>query len=74
MQHWKKEAAANRVVAADWGRTVPPISSSTAEVFHQPMENICFKPNFFPQPTAWHKRKNSDSIAQTNTSCPFHSG
>ena len=74
MQHWKHEAAANRMVPADWGRIVPPISSSTTGVFHQPMENICFKPNFFPQPIAWHKRRNFDSIAQTGMSCPFHGG
>lgn len=54
MQHWKKEEEANRIVPADWGRTIPPVSSSTTEVFHQPMKNLCFKPNFFPQPIPWH--------------------
>ena len=71
MQHWNKEAAANRMVAADWGKTVPPISSSTTEVFHQPMENICFKPNFFPQPAAWHA-DNLSSSTQLSGQCPFH--
>ena len=72
MQHWKKEEATNRMVPADWRRTVPPISASTTEVFHQPMENICFKPNFSPQPIAWH-RINQSCLKQTSRSCPFHS-
>ena len=53
MQHWNQEAAANRMVPADWGRTIPPISSSTTEVYHQSMENVSLKPNFFLQPAAW---------------------
>ena len=72
MQHWKKEKATNRMVPADWGRTVPPISASTTEVFHQSMENVCLKPNFFPQPIAWHGSSKS-CLKQTSISCPFHS-
>ena len=72
IQHWKKEEANNRMVPADWGRTVPPISASTTQVFHQPMENICLKPNFFPQPVAWHTRSNQSSKQQPSMSCPFH--
>lgn len=71
MQHWKQEAAANRMVPADWGKTIPPISPSTTEVFHQPMENASLKPNFFPQPIAWH-RENVSSLAQLGRRCPFH--
>ena len=71
MQHWKKEAAAERIVPADWGRIIPPISPSTTEVFHQPMENVYFKPNFFHQSAAWHT-ENSSSLAQLGRRCPFH--
>ena len=71
MQHWKKEAAANRMVPADWGRTIPPISPSTTEVFHQPMENVCLKPNFFPQSVAW-RGENWSSPVQMSRQCPFH--
>lgn len=42
----------------DWGRIVPPISASATEVFHREMENVCLKPNFFPQ-------------AARASSCPF---
>jgi nitric-oxide synthase len=54
MQHCKKEEKYNRIVPADWGRTIPPISPSTTEVFHQPMKNVCLKPNFFSQSIPWH--------------------
>ena len=73
MQHWNKEAAANRMVPANWAKIIPPISPSTTEVYHQPMENICLKPNFFPQPAAWH-RENLSSSAQLGRQCPFHGG
>lgn len=69
MQHWKKEEEANRMVPADWGRTIPPISASTTEVFHQPMENVCFKPNFFPQPIPWHTMGKLSYLAQPTMSC-----
>jgi nitric-oxide synthase len=72
MQHWKKEEKDHRIVPADWGRTIPPISPSTTEVFHQPMKNVCLKPNFFPQPIPWHEKSNLSSLAQPITSCPFH--
>ncbi len=68
MQHWKKEEEANRLVPADWKRTIPPISPSTTEVFHQPMQNILFKPNFFPQPLPWKVQAQSSQIP---ISCPF---
>ncbi len=48
IQHMEREAQAGRMVPADWGRIVPPISASTTEVFHRHMENACLKPNFFP--------------------------
>ncbi|PSB61259.1 nitric oxide synthase oxygenase [Chroococcidiopsis cubana CCALA 043] len=79
MRHWHREAEAGRIVPADWGRIVPPLSASTTEVFHQEMQNICLKPNFFPLPVPWKDRnkKHSLSIATApNNSqpkqCPFH--
>lgn len=53
MQHCQRETEAERIVPADWGRIVPPLSASTLEVFHQEMQNICLKPNFFPLPIPW---------------------
>ncbi|MBW4491423.1 MAG: nitric oxide synthase oxygenase [Trichocoleus desertorum ATA4-8-CV12] len=53
MQHWQREAEAGRIVPADWGRIVPPMSASTMQVFHQEMQDVCLKPNFFPQPAPW---------------------
>jgi nitric-oxide synthase, bacterial len=74
MRHWQREAEAGRMVPADWGRIVPPLSASTMEVFHQEMENVCLKPNFFPQPVAWKALRNLSSLTQTSRSCPFHGG
>ncbi|MEL7035862.1 MAG: nitric oxide synthase oxygenase [Cyanobacteria bacterium J06592_8] len=71
IQHCKKEEKENRIVPADWGRIIPPISPATTEVFHQPMENVCWKPNFFPQQTPWHTQSNLSSIPSIK-SCPFH--
>jgi nitric-oxide synthase len=47
IQHIEREAQAGRMVPADWGRIVPPISASATKVFHQHMDNFCLKPNFF---------------------------
>ena len=47
IQHMEREAQAGRMVPADWGRIVPPISASATEVFHRDMDNVCLKPNFF---------------------------
>lgn len=47
MEHMEREAQAGRMVPADWGRIVPPMSASATEVFHREMENVCLKPNFF---------------------------
>lgn len=49
IQHMEREAQAGRMVPADWGRIVPPMSASATEVFHRHMKNVCLKPNFFPQ-------------------------
>ncbi len=68
MQHWKKEEEANRIVPAEWKRTIPPISPSATEVFHQRMQNLLFKPNFFPQTSPW---KVQDQSSQIPSSCPF---
>ena len=50
MRHMQREAEFGRVVPADWGRIVPPLSASATKVFHQEMQDSCLKPNFFPQP------------------------
>ena len=78
MRHWHREAEAGRMVPADWGRIVPPLSASTTEVFHQEMQNVCLKPNFFPQPVPW-QRWNSEQISSLGSfpsnsqlkQCPF---
>jgi nitric oxide synthase oxygenase domain/subunit len=50
--------------------TISPIFPSTTEVFHQPMENVCLKPNLFFQSAAWH-RENLSSLEQLGRQCPF---
>jgi len=79
MRHWHREAEAGRMVPADWGRIVPPLSASTTEVFHQEMQNVCLKPNFFQLPAPW-KGWNSEQPSSIPSSpgnsqlkqCPFH--
>lgn len=80
MQHWQREAEAGRIVPVDWGRIVPPMSASTMQVFHQEMQDVCLKPNFFQQPVPW-KRGSSDDQPSSILSalsdsqpkqCPFH--
>ncbi|MEP0873643.1 nitric oxide synthase oxygenase [Trichocoleus desertorum AS-A10] len=79
MQHWQREAEAGRIVPADWGRIVPPMSASTMQVFHQEMQDVCLKPNFFQQPAPW-KRGSSDQPSSIPSAlgdsqpkqCPFH--
>lgn len=40
MRHWQREAEAGRMVLADWGRIVPPLSASTLKVFHQEIKTF----------------------------------
>jgi nitric-oxide synthase, bacterial len=79
MQHWQREAAAGRIVPADWGRIVPPMSASTMQVFHQEMQDVCLKPNFFQQPEPWKSARSDQSAAISSAlrdsqpkQCPFH--
>ena len=78
MRHWRREAEAKRIVPADWGRIVPPISASTLEVFHQEMHDVCLKPNFFPLPPPWkggnsHQASSNPSLNSSPLKqCPFH--
>ena len=78
MRHCSQEAKAGRIVPADWGRIVPPLSASTMEVFHLEMQDTCLKPNFFPMPAPWTQRnsneQNSQSFSPDNQQkqCPFH--
>ncbi|MBC7971061.1 MAG: nitric oxide synthase oxygenase [Verrucomicrobia bacterium] len=79
MQHWQREAEAERIVPADWGRIVPPLSASTMEVFHQEMQDVCLKPNFFHLSPLWITEKDVTANAQAvlpndqQKRCPFHS-
>ncbi|KAM3110385.1 nitric oxide synthase oxygenase [Phormidesmis sp. 146-33] len=66
MQHCQREAEADRIVPADWGRIVPPMSASSLEVFHQDMNDVCLKPNFFPQAAPWTVQTSSQQHQ-----CPF---
>ena len=68
MRHWQREAEAGRMVPADWGRIIPPLSASTMEVFHQEMHDVCLKPNFFqlPPPYAQARLPNNQ-----HKHCPF---
>ena len=77
MKHRQKEANFKRFVPANWSKIISPISPSTTEVFYQEMENVCIKPNFFPQPSPWQM---PDSVVATTAQndasvkrCPFHS-
>lgn len=78
MRHWQREAEAGRMVPADWGRIVPPLSASTLEVFHQEMHDVSLKPNFFQLPPPWIAEKGTMPGSQaflTNNQgkqCPFH--
>jgi len=79
MQHWQREAEAGRIVPADWGRIVPPMSASTLEVFHQEMHDVCLKPNFFQQPPPWEEWSSDRPFSNPSPPdssqpkrCPFH--
>lgn len=77
MRHWQREAEAWRIVPADWGRIVPPLSASTLEVFHQEMQDVSLKPNFFPQPPAWMTEATTAQAVHPSHSrkqCPFSHG
>ena len=51
--HEAREKQAGRMVPADWGWIVPPISGSVTPVFHIPYQDVTLKPNFFYQPEPW---------------------
>ena len=78
MRHWQREAEAGRMVPADWGRIVPPLSASTLEVFHQEMHDVWLKPNFFPLSPPWIAEKGTMPGSQAflpnnqQKQCPFH--
>ena len=77
MRHWQREAKAGRIVPADWGRIVPPISASTLEVFHQEMQDASLKPNFFPQPPPWMTEATTSQAVRPShprKQCPFSHG
>ncbi|KGF72665.1 hypothetical protein DO97_07005 [Neosynechococcus sphagnicola sy1] len=66
MQFADSEHQAGRLVQADWGCLVPPLSASTTPVFHTQFDgNRILKPNFFYAPLPWQR------VAQS-PGCPFH--
>jgi len=65
IHHTEKEEALGRIVPADWGWIVPPVSGSATEVFHREYQNIILKPNFFKQPEPWCQMSSPKG-------CPFH--
>lgn len=65
IKHCERETNEGRIVPANWGWIVPPLSASATKVFHQEFENILLKPNFFPQPDPWKS-------SETTKKCPFH--
>lgn len=65
IKHCDREANQGRSVPADWGCIVPPLSASATKVFHQELEHVILKPNFFPQPDPW-------KTGEVKGKCPFH--
>ena len=65
IKHCDRETNEGRIIPADWGWIVPPLSGSATKVFHQKFENIILKPNFFPQSDPWKS-------LGTAGKCPFH--
>lgn len=53
MQHEKRERHSGRMLAADWGWIVPPLSAAQTPMFHKAYENIIQTPNFFLQSSPW---------------------
>jgi len=48
------ESRAGRILTAEWGWMVPPISGSTTHVFHRgDYPNVTVKPNYFYQDDPW---------------------
>ena len=76
MRHLQLEQKAGRIVPADWGRIVPPLSASTMQVFHQEMQDVCLKPNFFPQPSPWQHKVAAEPAVHSSSpqQCPFSHG
>lgn len=66
IRHLERERHNGRIVPADWGWIVPPLSGSTTEVFHRESLNICMKPNFFDRPQLLY-------FETERKGCPFHS-
>ncbi len=54
--HEEREKQSGRIVPADWGWIVPPISGSVTPVFHTPYQDVTLKPNFFYQPEPWREQ------------------
>ena len=55
MKFCEREKSAGRDVSARWDWIVPPMSSSTTQVFHTPMREFATTPDFHAQPPAWSR-------------------
>jgi nitric-oxide synthase len=64
--HEKKEMQVGRVLPADWGWIVPPLSGSATPVFHRHYKDIVLKPNFFYQVPPWRAQAQRQTIDVTN--------
>ncbi|GAC1360725.1 MAG: nitric oxide synthase oxygenase [Ktedonobacteraceae bacterium] len=53
MHYAEKEKHEGRLLSADWGWIVPPLSGSTTPVFHTAYASLPLKPNFFAQTPPW---------------------
>jgi nitric-oxide synthase len=63
----KQEVEEGREVTADWEWIVPPISASSTQVFHIPMNNKIKSPNFFENSCGW-----KDTVIEAKEKkCPF---
>lgn len=68
MRFCKNEKELGREVMADWAWVVPPMGSSSTEVFHNSWQNKVQDPNFYYQSAPWKLQENENTIVK----CPFH--
>ena len=61
-----EEHKCQRSVYADWGRIVPPILSSSTQVYPLELENRILKPNYFYMSDPWKPNDQSKIVS------PFH--
>lgn len=64
--HEKKELQAGRLLPADWGWIVPPLSGSATPVFHRHYKDVLLKPNFFYQMPPWQTQMQWRAMDNSN--------